>query len=326
MNIDKPNNKSGKKQNPDYPIFTNQDFSYVYYDKKEIVDSAYLRDKFFFELEPFTLDSLNTFDPYLSDLDGKLVSAGIFPDFKEKLRIQEDLSLGFRRITPEKGFNIYGDKGTYRDSVFLSNNGLRGQGRVNYLFTYFESDSILFCPDSLNALADTFFMKKTEYLGLTYPEVIGENNFIHWRVYQDSMLISSISTPFIMYQDSSTMSGDLILTAQGLKGSGDFEFKEASLSSNQFNFMSESLSADTMAMKIKSLDQDKVTFNTPNVKGTVNFADRIGEFKSNETDIPTQFDNNAYKTNINSFANDESSLFKPCKCCKAFKLQIKHSI
>ncbi|MDX2002794.1 MAG: hypothetical protein SFW35_10205 [Chitinophagales bacterium] len=301
LEIDHPRNKSGRRDYPKYPIFTNQKKSYVYYYHKDIADSAYIPDAFYFELEPFTFDSLQNFDAYSSDLGGALISADIFPKFEEKLKIQRDLSLGFRRVTPEAGYDIYKGKGHFNDSIMLSNSGLQGKGKVKYLFTGFESDSILFAPDSLNAISDTFNMEKTAYQGYTYPLVHGKDNDIHWLPYGDSMYIRMRSTPFVMYEDGTSLKGNLLLTNKGLKGEGSFEFKEAVLTSKDFNFQSESLDADTMGMQIKSIDENRVTFNTPNVKGKVDFAKRIGEFKSNEKDIATEFTNNYYKTEINEF-------------------------
>lgn len=297
--IDSTNNKSGKESHPEFPIFTNREISYVYYDF--IRDSCYIRDKFYFELDPFTIDSLITYDPYTSDLQGRLISADIFPTFDEHLEIQPDLSLGFQKMTPDAGYDIYKGKGHYNDSILLSNNGLLGRGHVEYLFTAFNSNDILFTPDSLNAITDSFNMDETTYNGHSYPMVEGYDNDIHWLPYADSMFIKMRTVPFLMYADKSSMKGNLILTPEGLQGDGSFEFNEAVLTSTQFNFEANSLSSDTMGMQIKSLDEDRVTFNTPNVSGNVDFEKRIGSFKSNVTDIATEFTNNYYKTEINEF-------------------------
>jgi hypothetical protein len=301
LNIDHPKNKSGKQRIEKYPIFTNRKNSYVYYDRKEIRDSAYLRSKFYFEIEPFVFDSLNSFDPYLADLKGQLVSAGIFPNFKEMLRVQEDLSWGFNRMTPEAGFPIYGGKGTYTDSILLSNKGLQGRGHVRHLFIDFNSHDILFTPDSLNAVSDTFLMKKDKTASATFPLVRGKDNFIHWMPYKDSMHVKTRSQPLSMYEEGATLKGDLLFTTKGLTGNGRFEFAEASLESQMFKFSSEQLQSDTMGMEIKSIGGNEVTFKTPNVRGKVDFVKRQGEFKANNEDIPTEFTNNFFKTNINEF-------------------------
>lgn len=301
LNIDHPKNKSGKQRIEKYPIFTNKKTSFVYYDRKEICDSAYLRSKFYFEIEPFVFDSLNSFDPYLADLKGQLVSAGIFPTFKEHLTVQEDLSWGFKRITPKGGFPIYGGKGTYTDSIFLSNKGLRGHGHVRHLFIDFNSPDILFTPDSLNAISDTFLMKKDKIGSVSFPLVKGKDNFIHWLPYRDSMHIKMRTQPFAMYEEGAKLKGDLLFTSKGLTGNGRFEFTEASLESALFRFAADELQSDTMSMEIKSIGSDAVTFKTPNVRGNVDFVKRQGAFKANNEDIPTEFTNNYFKTNINEF-------------------------
>jgi hypothetical protein len=301
LNIDHPKNKSGKQRIEKFPIFTNINKSFVYYDKKEIRDSAYSRNKFYFEIEPFKFDSLNSFDPYLADLTGQLISAGIFPNFKENLTVQKDLSWGFQRITPADGFPVYGGKGTYKDSILLSNSGLQGKGHLKHLFIDFSSNDILFTPDSMNAVSDTFLMKKDKTASATFPLVKGKDNFIHWLPYRDSMHIKMRSQPFLMYEDGSTLKGDLLFTSKGLTGNGRFEFAEASLESQLFKFSSEQLQSDTMSMEIKAIGTDAVTFKTPNVRGKVDFVKRQGEFKANNEDIPTEFTNNFYKTNINEF-------------------------
>ena len=126
--IDDPNNKSGLKNFPKYPIFSSTKDAYVYYDDPSIFNGVYDRDKFYFYLYPFTIDSLDNFKTELLQFEGYLASAGIFPDIEDTLRVQRDYSLGFETTTPESGFDTYGGKGTYFADVRLSNEGLRGKG------------------------------------------------------------------------------------------------------------------------------------------------------------------------------------------------------
>ena len=44
--IDKPDNKSGRKSYPEYPVFISKENGYVYYDDKNIQNGVYARDKF----------------------------------------------------------------------------------------------------------------------------------------------------------------------------------------------------------------------------------------------------------------------------------------
>jgi hypothetical protein len=60
--IDDPGNKSGIKDNAEYPIFKSAKDSYVYYDESSIAHGVYTRDTFYFRLDPYIIDSLNSFD------------------------------------------------------------------------------------------------------------------------------------------------------------------------------------------------------------------------------------------------------------------------
>ena len=132
--IDEPANESGIRQDS----FLNSqnldafDNSYVYYDSYEIYNSVYTRDKFSFHLQPFEIDSLDDYSGAGLSFVEQL-SVGIFPVFDDTLRIQEDYSLGFSRKTPEDGFTIYNGKGRYYNDIFLSNDGLKGNGNFEYL-------------------------------------------------------------------------------------------------------------------------------------------------------------------------------------------------
>src|SRR5690606_4449669 len=71
LEIDSPGNKSGLKKLHRYPVFTSTKESYAYYDKPQIQGGVYKRDNFGFQLEPFTLDSLDNFNDKTLHFDGK---------------------------------------------------------------------------------------------------------------------------------------------------------------------------------------------------------------------------------------------------------------
>ncbi|HET8962988.1 MAG TPA: hypothetical protein VFM99_03775, partial [Chitinophagales bacterium] len=160
LEIDNPQNKSGRKDYPSYPIFNSFKDSYAYYDKKSIQNGKYPKDKFYFHLEPFTIDSLDNFSNEGLNFKGEMVSAGIFPTFKESLKLQPDYSLGFVSKTPPAGYSMYGDKGTYTATINLSNKGLRGDGTLKYITSSIVSPDFVFFPDSTNCLAKTFDVKE----------------------------------------------------------------------------------------------------------------------------------------------------------------------
>ena len=101
IDIDDAKNKSGKNEKKhQYPIMKCVKKTFVFYDNKNIHDGAYTREKFYFEVEPFDMDSLDNFETSGMRFDGKLISASIFPDLKESLVVQDDYSLGFIKQAP----------------------------------------------------------------------------------------------------------------------------------------------------------------------------------------------------------------------------------
>jgi hypothetical protein len=120
----------------------------VYYDSKSIRSGVYGRDRFFFEIYPFEMDSLDNFNRQSMKFEGELTSAGIFPVIQETLQLQADKSLGFKYLTPDSGLSVYGGRGSFMQELTLSNKGLQGSGTINYLTSSTVSEDIQFYPDS----------------------------------------------------------------------------------------------------------------------------------------------------------------------------------
>lgn len=305
--INAPLNKSGNydvKLFPElakFPIFESKSKSKVYYDSKATRGGTYTRDKFYYEIEPFTLDSLMLIDKHNLQFNGQLYSAGIFPNLKEPLRLQDDLSLGFSVTSPENGFDVYQGKGKFISDISLNNNGLTGSGTIKFLTASFESKSMLFFPDSMLATTDTFGIEESKG-SYESPWVKSSMNKIQWYPYQDSMVVySNKEAPFNMFSDRIKLDGKLEITKKGIYGSGIADWEDAQMTSNKFKFNSEELLADTASLLIKTIDGDKVTFNTPNVNAYVDFRENTGFFKSNTDENRTEFNYNQYATTIDEF-------------------------
>jgi hypothetical protein len=304
LEIDAPINKSGRTKLPQFPRLYSYEKSYVYYDDPNVAKGAYNRKSFFFEMEPWRLDSLNNFSGDIINWKGKFVSGGIFPDIKDSVHIQADGSLGFKSQTPKGGYPLYGGKGQYYGKFELNYDGLKGEGdaRITHSTADFMAHDIRLYPDSMLGTTDSFFIAKT-FDGVKTPAVKGFNDEIFWKPNSDSMLITqkAAESPFAMYDDGfTTFKGSLLLTKTGLRGNGTLDWNEATLTSKDFAFRTMDLSSDTASLNIKTTG-DRVTFKTPNVNAKVDFKTRIGDFKSNQKNIPTEFSYNQYTTNINEF-------------------------
>ncbi len=295
--IDNPFNKSGIQDGyPEYPILNVTKKSYAFYDRKGIQEGVYNRDKFFFHLEPFRLDSLDNFTKEGLQLEGRFVSAGIFPEFEEKLTVQRDYSLGFIRPTPESGFPLYGGKAKFTSDIQLSHNGLQGDGTIDFLSSTTVSDStqFTFFPDSLSGRAKTFVNKETGGK-VEFPDVDAKNVWVKYDPKKESLVASELKEPLSFFNDEARLSGHLDLRPNGMVGTGVMDFENAELTSRLFTYKKRVIDSDTAEFKLKSFDlQGQMAFNTKNVNAHIDFDERVGEFKSNGEESFVDFPVNQY--------------------------------
>jgi len=311
--IDKPTNKSGIMGNRDYPKFKSDGVSYAYYDKDRF-KNLYRRDSFYFELQPFQLDSLWLLSPELVALPGKLVSGGIFEDINENLTIQLDRSLGFKQQAPESGYKMYNGAGLFKGELILNSKGLNGKGAFNALTAELESDSIIFFPDSILATCDTFYLEKKE----TNPHQPLTNSngavYINWQAKKDTLNVRMRKHPFSLYNNVATLNGDLLLSSKGLYGKGELLWDEGVLKSNYLKLMADAAESEVSDLTINAFDTSAVAFATTNVAANIDFTKKKGAFKSSgnlKIDLPY----NNYQTTMNAFdwdiANGLIELYTP---------------
>jgi hypothetical protein len=301
--VDKPDNKSGRKSYPEYPIFRSKENGFVYYDNKNIHNGIYSRDRFFFEINPFEMDSLDNFNRQSMKYDGTLSSAGIFPEIKETLRLQPDKSLGFKHITDGSGLPIYSGKGNYSNEISLNNKGLNGSGTIRYLTSSTVSENIQFFPDSLNAISREFTIAQNTS-GTQFPQVNSVRNKIHWLPYKDELYVYQADTSFRMFNNTTTLAGDLKLQPSGLSGQGRMYLEGAELLSDLYTFKAYEIDADTADFYLKSLHTKGFTVLTDNISAHINFSSRKGQFASNEEFTLVSFPENKYVSFLDNFVWD----------------------
>jgi len=298
--IDKSDNKSGRKDYPRYPVFTSQENSFVFYDDPSIQKGVYHRDKLYFEIYPFTFDSLDNFNSMGLKLDGRFISGGIFPEMEQTLIVQDDRSLGFKGKTDAAGLPLYTGKGQYYDLFEMSNKGLKGTGRFNYLASTGRSDDITFHPDSMFCKARDFTINQ-QVAGIQYPTVSSKGNDVLWYPYLDSMNVAEGEKPFKILNDSTSFSGHLALEPTGLSGSGTMELTNSVLISDKFTYQAFAFDADTADLRLKSVNTTGFTLITDNVNAHVDFKGRSGLFKTNEDFSLVQFPENKYTSQLDLF-------------------------
>lgn len=318
MLIDVPSNKSGRmKSDPIYPSFESTSRSRVYYDKRNRQgEGTYPRDSFYYEVEPFILNGMDELKPEQLVFEGKLYSADIFEPINEQLKVMyHDLSLGFETQTRGNDPNpvyLKGDargKGTFKGTMGISNEGLIGNGRLDYLGATIESDYIEFLPEQFRAEdVDSFNLAGSTRDGVEFPDVKGEKVQIDWAPYSDSMYIESSlaeGAPFQFFDSTDFyLDGSLTLTPDGLLGRGKFDWYGATLESNpggDFKFGRQSIASPSAAVIIKSQGVQKFAFENENVDAVIDFEKQTGDFISQESDLATDLPYNSYQTSLDQF-------------------------
>lgn len=280
LQIDAPDSKSGRKMLHQYPMLISKDTSYVYFERKDIVNGVYKRKNFFFRINPFTLDSVNSLPPGDLQFTGKLVSAGIFPDLSEVIRVQKDYSLGFKSVIPVPGMPVYYGKGAFSDTLKLSNNGLRGSGKLTYLASTTESDDFLFTPDSTSAKVKRFVLS-TDSLENKFPDVKAKNAIVKWTPANDLMTVRNQDNDSIaMFNNKARLYGVLDVTPSGLKGSGKLSFEDADVFSRNYSFKTNSFTSDTSDFKLFTDERKKEALRVHVYRAAIDFTTREGHFSA----------------------------------------------
>ncbi|QQS28633.1 MAG: hypothetical protein IPM47_17560 [Sphingobacteriales bacterium] len=298
--IDEANNKSGLTKYPSYPRFESKGNSYLYYDDKSLYNGAYKRDIFHFKLDPFKFPDLDEITPDLLTFPGTMITGDIFPPFKQVTSLQPDNSLGFVNTTDAAGMLTY-KKGKFFGVLDMSNKGLIGKGRIEYLSSTSLSENFIFLPDSMMAACDSFYMVRKKIGNAEFPSAHNGKVNIRWRPNTTGMNIYMTDAPFSMFEDKVTLKGSLALAESGLTGKGTINWPDAAMRADALAFTSGTFQSDSADVQIKNKDAARVSFNSYNVKARVDMDQYLGEFLANGPSIPIDLPFNRFKTNAKEF-------------------------
>ncbi len=258
--IDKPENKSGIAENYSYPYLSTDGEAVVYFDGPEVLNGAY--DKSVrFVVPPFEMDSTEDKGDGKMVFEGQFNSGGIFPTFDETLKVMPDQSLGFVHQIPEEGYNLYGMPAKTYEKITLSNKGLRGGGKIDFLTTTIYSDDFIYYPDSVSAYGSGGQIQPGTVQGASYPEAVLGPFKMDWLPRKDSMYLQNIGEPFSFYHRTATLDGEANITSKGVFGSGVLETRGSRSTSNNLAFKEDSYSARNAHFEVFSKS------NTPAMLG-----------------------------------------------------------
>jgi len=306
--IDLPSNKSGilAEDYPEYPMFIADTIAYVYYDQPFIQNGAYSRDNFFFSTDSLVIKGLNSAN--LKDslsFSGQFSTADIFPKIHVNLRYRDDQSLGFETLfTPDTGYQIYGGKGRFYNEINMSNEGLTGNGTLEYLGASMQSDKFIFLPNAMKSLVKSITIKES-IAESGSPKAAAKDVDILWIPDNDQMIANQKNGLLNLY-DGVSFKGDVYIEPDGLKGNGKLQMSNFSVESSLFTFFKQSFSANQASFSILSKFQDakqrtgkqeNIDLIALNSKVHIDFADNSTIVQSENKNSIIRFPENIFRAN-----------------------------
>lgn len=308
--INKPNNKNGLDVYPEYSVFDSYTNSYVYWAKPDVKGGVYSKEKLYFSIDPFVLDSLETFDESKLSFEGEFYSSEIFPRIRQKLTVMDDFTLGLKEITPDTGYSAYDGKGRFYDEIRLDGKGLQGKGKLEYLHTTAESDTFEFYFDSVKAVTKSFFLPGGEKDGAWFPEIKATQVDYKWLTKEDKViLVSDENNPIDLFQGEGKFVGELQITPEGLKGNGTLTLDNVSITSEELLFKEKDFKANRGTFRVADRnDPEKFLYVSENVNIDYDVNSHHSEFQAVEMGVAnSSFPEQQYKTSLAKGTYDKST-------------------
>lgn len=276
LHINKPNNKSSIKYYAEYPIFSAHKDAIVYFDDKKVLNGAYDKSVYFV-IPAFEIDSVSSSDPGVIGFDGSFVSGGIFPEFRQRLQVMPDNSLGFVHQLPYEGYDIYGDKGTAYNQITLDSHGLRTSGKLDYLTSTLESEDFVYYIDSVTTRGTKAEIREGVLAQTSFPEGKVEAYAMRWLPYKDSMYVKNLNTPFLLYDETASLEGTAIISSNGLFGAGKLLTRGSEAISDSLLFSKNNYTARHAKFEIKSSNPKKPAFAGADVRLNFNLMEGVAD-------------------------------------------------
>ncbi|NJN25018.1 MAG: hypothetical protein HC819_03045 [Cyclobacteriaceae bacterium] len=274
--INRPDNKSGRKIFPQYPTFDAERGAIVYFDGEETLNGAYDKSVYFL-VPPFGIDSLSSSDPATIGFEGSFVTGGILPEFKERLKIMDDNSLGFEHTISQDGFALYDGPGKLYNKVKLDKSGLVGSGKIDYLSSSSYSDNYVFYLDSMVAEGTNFKLNEGDYNGVSYPDIYTNNFNMKWEPKQDHMYVHNLLDSFQLYDNTATLNGFIDLNTKGVNGGGTMSTRGFESRSDEFSFSQYDLTAKHSFFKLASDNPEKPLLKGDDIRLEFDFTRDVAD-------------------------------------------------
>ena len=296
--IDYPSNKSSYQRYPEYPIFKSEKSAKIFYDVP--YDGVYERDKFYVNIDPFQIDSLDNTTTEGLVFKGEFKSSDIFQTRRQDIRVQDDYSFGFTQETGDLGWSTFGGKGLVKGAVKLSIAGLRLNGSVSFKEAVGSSSRFELFPDTLIGNGD-FKLNPMEGLprGAGHPGVSGDFVHMKWEPKLNTWWSTSLDQPFNTYSDRSMdVYGSLTYTPGFLDANGLLAFDNAELEGKVIRLFSKWIQSGRADFRVRESEISEWSFQMNNSISEVDFVTNKGVFELQDGDNTLMFPRNKYRANM----------------------------
>lgn len=304
--IDDPGNKSGRYDYAEYPYFESYDTAYVYFDAN--YDTIrYPRDKFYFAIYPFTLDSISNIVADSLQFYGRFVSGDIFDPFETVISVQPDYTLGIDEFTPPEGLAIYDSKAIFNGNYRLLKDGLFGNGTVSIGPVNMRSPKFEFFNDSSHAKLDSLYIVADAVADL--PSVTNTSAEMFWWPYRDSAFIQRTTRNFRLYDGQLEYDGNLRYTDGDLYGAADtaelanHRIEGAKVKAALTEFTKDYFEAYEASVELDK-EGDTELIQTEGVTAKMDMVARLGNFRTDGDSVITIIEGNQLITNYRDFEWD----------------------
>ena len=274
--VDAPNNKSGLADKSDYPKLHSYEDSYIYYDK--IKKGVYSRDLFSFKADPFQLDSLLNISTESLEFPGNLNAPTIFPNFRDTMRLNEDLELSFSHEIPNR-YKTYQGRGEFTNHLYLDNKGLSGEGTIYYLNSVTTTDSIFFYPYRALAHAESHHIYEQES-PTDCPATHVDDASIDWRAFYDQFQSWNRDFFYTTYKQNYEFDGSMTLSPKVLTASGELYYENAISVSKEFILQSQDFTANHSQLNLFDVEAGEKIIKADELYSAMSFEDDFGSFET----------------------------------------------
>lgn len=311
LQIDEHDNKSSVRETPDFPKFHSTRNAYKFYREinggvfdlelpADSITDEVLAGKFYYCLDPFTVERLDNLNSEDISFKGRLVSGGIFPDIAEPLVTMEDHSLGFKHVIgdgKDDSYPMFGGKGDFHQELWLSNEGFYGQGRMDVETSEFAAPHFDFYLDSVTAAAQSFVMHESD-AGGSFPKAACGPLQMKWDLTEPQLYAVTQEEPICLY-DSTFFRGTTMLSDEGFLGDGVLTFGLTRFDSKYFDFDARSFVADSSDFVLYDEDGATKAFLAENYRSHVNLGSKMVQYEYLDEKSNLDFPLNKFYCSLN---------------------------